>query len=684
MILKLKNNYQKKKKKVQRNYSNIKKNIIAFFKEKGKMKKIKAMFSNLWHWMLKKEVINILLLALPFVIMDLSTRIFGFAISFFNIFSLVPRLFSICYIFLFLGISLNINKRYSKILYSILFIIFFILFLVQNIYYSSMNTFFSFSLMALASEGMDYAWNTIIHCNIWVYVVAIILIVTYVFAMNNFPHNINYRKKSIIKVSVVFLLFHVITKLLLGSANFELTWDSWRNPRNVYNNFNDSNKCLALTGLYEYTVRDIYITYLKPVAKKSETESNFLEEVFSSKNDSFHKNSYTGKLKNKNVIFVQLEGIDSWLFTKELMPNAYSLLDHSINFTNHYSFYNGGGSTFNSEFSVNTGYVTPFTYPANAYTMNKNIFPYTLANLMKQENYSVNSFHMNNREYYSRGINYSNWGYDRYYGLEDTGDYEDDSYYLDRELINNPKFYEKLFPKTGKFVNYIITYSNHVPFSTDSGVCKRLVEMDYEKELAGLSNSEKEEFIKNLNMGEEDCIKRQVKETDYMIGLLVEALKKNNLYQNTVLVFYADHYLFTASNEVLEGHKDTSNNLVNHTPFFIWSANLSKKEVNKVTTQLNILPTLLNLLGIKYNENWYVMGDALDNKHNSLAIFPDMSWYDGTNYVVDGIITNNKKMSEILLEEKNNLVEYLIKKNDLVLKYNYFNEIMSSEDLWKK
>ena len=380
-----------------------------------------------------------------------------------------------------------------------------------------------------------------------------------------------------------------------------------------------------------------------------------------------------------------MEGLDNWLFTKELMPNLYSLLDNSINFTNHYSFYNGGGSTFNSEFSVNTGYVAPFTYPANAYTMNKNVFPYTLANLMRKENYSVRAFHMNNREYYSRGINYSNWGYDQYFGLEDTGGYTDNTYYLDRELINNPKFYEKLFHSTGKFVNSIITYSNHVPFNTESGVCRKLLEIDYKDEMENMTSAEKTEFLANLNMGEEDCIKRQVKETDYMIGLLLQALKDNGLYNNTVILFYADHYLFTASDEVISQYKDKSNNLVNHTPFLIWSAGMKKENVTKVTTQLNILPTLLNLLGVEYNEKWYMMSDALDSKYTPLAIFPDMSWYDGTNYVVDGIIANNKKINELSLDEKNNLVEYLIKKNDLVLKYDYFNEIMSSEDrLWKK
>ena len=77
---------------------------------------------------------------------------------------------------------------------------------------------------------------------------------------------------------------------------------------------------MAICGFYEYAFRDLYITYIKPKQKLSETENVFLEEVFDSENDSYEKNSYTGKFKNKNVIFVQLEGIDNWLQKSYLPP----------------------------------------------------------------------------------------------------------------------------------------------------------------------------------------------------------------------------------------------------------------------------------------------------------------------------------------------------------------------------
>ena len=677
MIVKFKNNVISKSKKYKSNIKKIKKHFVAFFKEKGKMKKIKKLLKMCWQFIIRREVLVAIVLASPFVFMDIFTRIFGSSVGFYSLFRLTPRLFSVAYITLFVGIPLNIKKKYSKLVYSIFFFIFLIIFAVQNIYYSVMSNFFGFSLMALAGEGSDYFLDALRNCNILVYLAIILLVAGYVFIMKNFPKDIKYNKSRLVHVFVLFVVFHIIAKSFLGFGNFELTWDTWKNPRNVYENFNDSNKCLSLTGLYEYTVRDFYMTYVKPEVTKTEAESKFLNEVFDSSNDNYHRNKYTGKFRNKNVIFLQLEGIDNWLLTKEVMPNTYALLNNSINFTNHYSFYNGGGSTFNSEFMVNVGYTTPYTFPMNAYTLNKNDFPYSMANLMKQKDYSVLAYHMNTKEYYSRGINYYNWGYDNYLGLQDIDNYTDKSYQLDRELILNEKFNNELFKNSGKSVSYIITYSNHMPFNSTKGVCNQLLKLDNEKKFENMSTNEIDNYLENIGMSEEDCIKRQARETDYMIGLLMKELKKNGLYNNTVIFAYADHYLYTVSDtEILKKNgKKVDNNLINKTPFFIWSAGMKKEEVTKVNSQLDILPTFLNLMGITYNDKWYTGYDILDSKYKSMIVFPDLSWYDGNYYVSDNVVTNKKKISQELLEEKNSYAEYIVKKNDLVLKYNYFKDI---------
>ncbi len=620
--------------------------------------------------MKKEKIINfikkyyyVLILAIPFILIDLFTR---YKVEFYGLFKPVPNLFTILWIFLVLALSLFTKKRLGKIIYSIFFIISLAIYLVNNIYFSMTGVFFDFSMVLLASEGSSYLLDSIKNCNSLVYLLLIPIIFSFFVSLKVFPKHENGHYKALVISIFAFIILHSITPVFLGKANEELTWSTWRNPRNIYISFNDNNKSLKVSGLYEYTARGFYMTFLKSKQTVNEQDIAFLKEEYSKENDK-KKNRYTGKQKGNNLIIVQLEGVDSWLINKNDTPTLYNMMRNSINFTNHYSYYNGGGSTFNSEFAVNTGFITPLSYTQNAYTFNKNSFPYSLAHLFKNEGYSVNAFHMNTKEFYSRGTNYKNWGYDNYYGLVDLGTYKDNSYYLDRELILNEDFNEKMFSDK-PFVDYIITYTNHMPFSSEKGNCKMLLDLD----------SEENENV-SYDLNEEDCARRQAKETDYMMELLLNELKTRNLYNNTTIVVLTDHYLYTLSDKtILDKYKNTSNNLINYTPFFIWNNGKDKKTVKTVTSQLNVLPTILNLFGIDYNPVNYIGSDALDNNYQKIVFFSDYSWYDGNVYVDGGIVTNKRYISEEALDNKNYYVNYLIKKNDLTLKYNYFKKLEKS------
>lgn len=610
-----------------------------------------------------KKYYYVLILAIPFILIDLFTR---YKVEFYGLFKPVPNLFTILWIFLVLALSLFTKKRLGKIIYSIFFIISLAIYLVNNIYFSMTGVFFDFSMVLLASEGSSYLLDSIKNCNSLVYLLLIPIIFSFFVSLKVFPKHEKGHYKALVISIFAFIILHSITPVFLGKANEELTWSTWRNPRNIYISFNDNNKSLKVSGLYEYTARGFYMTFLKSKQTVNEQDIAFLKEEYSKENDK-KKNKYTGKQKGNNLIIVQLEGVDSWLINKNDTPTLYNMMRNSINFTNHYSYYNGGGSTFNSEFAVNTGFITPLSYTQNAYTFNKNAFPYSLAHLFKNEGYSVNAFHMNTKEFYSRGTNYKNWGYDNYYGLVDLGTYKDNSYYLDRELILNEDFNEKMFSDK-PFVDYIITYTNHMPFSSEKGNCKMLLDLD----------SEENENV-SYDLNEEDCARRQAKETDYMMELLLNELKTRNLYNNTTIVVLTDHYLYTLSDKtILNKYKNTSNNLINYTPFFIWNNGKDKKTVKTVTSQLNVLPTILNLFGIDYNPVNYIGSDALDNNYQKIVFFSDYSWYDGNVYVDGGIVTNKRYISEEALEDKNYYVNYLIKKNDLTLKYNYFKELEKS------
>ena len=620
-----------------------------------------------------KKYYYILLLALPFILIDLFTR---YKVKFYGLLKPVPNLFTIIWITLLLGISLYPKKKIGKIIYSIIFVLSLAIYLVNNVYFSMTGVFFDFSMVLLAGEGSEYLLDSIKNCDVSVYLFLIPIFITFILALKVYPNNEKRNYKRFLYPFIVFIVLHTITPLFLGKANEELTWSTWRNPRNIYNSFNDNNKSMMVSGIYEYSVRNFYITFIKAKKTDNEEDITFLKEEYNKEEENYQTN-YTGKFKDKNVIFLQLEGTDNWLITKEDTPTLYNMMNNSINFTNHYSYYNGGGSTFNSEFAVNTGFITPLSYTQNAYSFNKNSFPYSLAKLLKNENYSVNAFHMNDGEYYSRATNYKNWGYDNYYGLKELGTYKDDSYTLDRELILNETFKEKMFSEE-KFADYIITYSGHLPFTTEKGVCKKLVTEDILKE-QGLEELPSDYVLPT--MSEEDCARRQAKETDYMVELLINTLTEKNLIDNTVIVVFTDHYLYTLSDQtILDKYKDTSNNLINHTPFFIWDNGNTKKKVTSVTSQLNILPTIINLLGLEYHPNYYIGKDALNGSYNGIVFFSDYSWYDGSIYVDGGVITKGKEIDSLLLEDKNYYINYLIKKNDLTLKYNYFKQIKERQN----
>lgn len=630
------------------------------------MNKIKGFLKNFFDYICKYK--EIILLALPFLILDLTTRIF-FPTSFVSFWYIVPNLFTILWCFLFLGIVFSFKSKIGRKIYVLILVCAMFIFLLNNVYYSMTDNFFDFSLIEMARESTSYIFDTVLKAKIWIYLVCLAVMIFGIWALKMIPNKKENDYKNLIVIFVLFLVFHSFIPFLYGKANNELTWNTWKNKRNVYINFNDNNKSMAITGLYEYTCRNIYVTFFKTKKTNNQIELNFLEEVFNN-DDAKSSNEYTGIFKNKNVIFLQLEGLDSWLLTEKDTPNLYNLMNSSFNFTNHFSYYNGGGSTFNSEFAVNTGYITPLSYNQNAYTFNKNLFNYSMANMFKDAGYLVNAFHMNSKEFYSRGINYSNWGFDNYYGLKDMVNYNDNSYMLDTELINNDTFYDLMFHSDKRFVDYIITYSPHMPFNQSKGVCKLI--LDKEKETS-LDSEKSEESIQQVELTEEECARLQANETDKMIGLLIQALRDNNLYDNTVLVVFTDHYLYTLDDmTILDKYKKTDNNLINHTPFFIWSSNIKMKEIKEVTSQLSILPTVLNLFGIDYNSNYYIGTDALSNDYKGIVLFSDASWYDGNVYVDGGMVTNNQHISSEDLERKNSYIDYIIKKNDLVLKYDYF------------
>ena len=84
---------------------------------------------------------------------------------------------------------------------------------------------------------------------------------------------------------------------------------------------------------------------------------------------------------------------------------------------------------------------------------------------------------------------------------------------------------------------------------------------------------------------------------------------------------------------------------------------------------------VLNLFGINYIKDYYIGTDALDTNYSGIVFFNDYSWFDGLCYVENGSVSNECVIDEAELERKNEYVNNIIQKNDLTLKYNYFEKL---------
>lgn len=110
-----------------------------------------------------------------------------------------------------------------------------------------------------------------------------------------------------------------------------------------------------------------------------------------------------------------------------------------------------------------------------------------------------------------------------------------------------------------------------------------------------LEEKEKEQ-IKNLYLGE-------VQYVDIQVGKILDALKKNGVYDNTVIIVISDHgEEFWEHNSVTHGHNLYWHQL--HVPFLLkWQgAGFGPKVIEERVALLDLKPTLLSLCGIDAGE----------------------------------------------------------------------------------
>ncbi|UKW81468.1 LTA synthase family protein [Bacillus anthracis] len=371
-------------------------------------------------------------------------------------------------------------------------------------------------------------------------------------------------------------------------------------------------------GLYTHQVYDLTLQ-VKAGSQKALADSSKLQETenYVKANQSEPNPNMFGAAKGKNVIVVTLESLQTFLIGakvngEEVTPFLNEFINESYYFDNFFH-QTGQGKTSDSEFLIDTS-LYPLNRGAVFFTHGNNDYTAT-PEILRQQGYFTSVFHANNATFWNRNIMYSALGYNRYYneldykitpetnlnwGLKDI-EYFDQSVDI-LKTVDQP-FYARF-----------LTLTNHYPFTYD----------------------EDTKFIEPYDSGN-GVFDRYIVTARYLdesIKKFIERLKAEGMYDDSIIVLYGDHYGISekhnrAMAQFLEKDQITEFDTLNlqRTPLYIHMPGQTEGEtISKPTGQIDIKPTILNLLGIDTTNDIRFGHDMFSNEYTGFVVLRDGSF----------------------------------------------------------
>lgn len=525
----------------------------------------------------------------------------------------------------------------------------------QVCYAQQLGKFLIVSDLFVAGEGFQYIKSIFLNMHLGMIVTILINVILLVLInyLNKKWKDNKKEKRNINKYVVgFFVLFIVLSRsvsfIMLGSVVDTNNWQENYNTKNIYNNFTNPNTSMFVSGFYEYNVRIIYKYFYNLITEDKAMLKQDVDKYNSIYGTKYSDNEYTGIFKDKSVIFVMMESIDSWIIDNSTMPTLKYLSDTGLNFTNRYSPFFNGGQTINTEFALNTG-MYAISSKETIYDIDDVDYDYSLATTLKNNGYKVNSFHANSGSFYNRSNFHKRLGYDKHYSAVDMQEEglipNGVNYYSDSEFIKSDDIYD-LFVDDEKFLSFMTTYSAHLEYTEGNKVFKTVPH-----------NLDKSKYTV-----EEYIYRTLANDTDRFLSVLLRNLDEDKKLDDVVLVLVSDHYVYGYSDpSYVALKKDVINDrkALQNTPFIIWSKDIDHKDIDTILDTADILPTLLNMLGIKYNPNSYMGSDVFSLTHD------DFVWFSDGSYIASKDCSLSK---EAILTK----INYSMAKNKSILLTNYY------------
>ena len=355
----------------------------------------------------------------------------------------------------------------------------------------------------------------------------------------------------------------------------------------------------------ERNVTDITFTASDTTAKNNKIITDYLATVSATA-----KNEYTGIAKGYNVVTLCAEAFNPLVIDPEMTPTLYKLANSGFVFNNFYNSFRN--TTTNGEYAFCMGLLPDFSHNKIESCFNEsadNYLPFCLGNALGEQGYETYAYHNYYGSFYDRYITHPNMGYE----FKSVGmglNLPASNPYSDHDMMKESM---KDFIRSNKpFHAYYMTYSGHYQYDWTNDMSAK-----HRDKVAHLPYSEPVQAYIACNL-----------EVEYALQALMKELEAAGKADNTMIVLTADHYPYGLTDEdfnELAGTEVDSAFECYRNSFICYVPGMEAVQVDEYCSSIDILPTVLNLLGVDYDSRLLAGKDVLSDAPH-LALLYDRSF----------------------------------------------------------
>ena len=384
----------------------------------------------------------------------------------------------------------------------------------------------------------------------------------------------------------------------------------------------DNNYIVKYLGLNEYAAYNAFKTKQTADERSNATADQLAPiEKFVKQLDTDADPTYFGALKGKNIIVIHLESFQQFLVDykvdgQEVTPNINKFY-HNQNTIGFSNFYNqvGQGKTSDAETMLDNSLFGTASGSVMTNYGATNTFQ-SFQGYLDQDGYTTAAFHGDVPSFWNREATYKSWGYDYFFSKSYYANADDASYNVgyglkDKIFMKDTAEYLQQLPQP--YFAKVITLTNHYPYTLDKENIDFPATKTGDKTVDG--------YVQTAHY------------LDEAFGEFMAYLQKSGMDQNTAVVLYGDHYGISENHKsaiakLLGKSSVTNYDLANweKVPFMINAPGLKGGINNTYGGEIDVMPTLMNLLGISDKNTIHFGSDLLSAAHKQIVAFRNGDW----------------------------------------------------------